>query len=178
MRQQLIVWLVAGSVLVVAGIWTTLFPLRAKLQAQAARIQDAQVTLELNSRQQQNLSSLKNQVDQILKNSEVLNDAFFDRSKTLDFLEYIEGLAEKEQLELAEPQLTAPARVSTETATTYSLEEKPFNFDLQGPVPNLMRFLRTLEQHPSYILITTVSLQKGAVSQESSLTIEGVIPWH
>lgn len=177
-RQQFIIWISVGAVALLGGLWAIAFPLRAQLQSQATRIEDARVTIELNSRQQQNLSSLKNQVDQILDNTKILTEAFFERTAALDFLEYVEELAAKEKLKLSEPQLASPARVSPDTATTYTIEEKPFHFEVQGEVPQLMRFLSTLESHKSYILITALQLQHASPTSESTLSLEGTIPWH
>lgn len=177
-RQQLYTWITAGTALCLVATWVIAFPLRQSMAEKSTRILDARITLELNTRQQQNLSALKNQVEQIQKNAAALQTAFFDRGKTLAFLEYVESLAESEGLELAEPQLEAPARATTDTAITFSVEEKAFQFSLTGPIPNLMRFLRALETHPSYILIANVDLQKGETDQSAALTLGGTIPWH
>ena len=176
-KKQLLVWGIGGSVLVLALAWVNFFPLRQKLTAQRTNILDARVAMELNVRQQQNLSALKQQVDQTLSNTQALNRAFFDRTKTLAFLEYVEGLAEKEKLTLTEPQVVEPARTSPDTATTFSIEEKPFSFNLTGPMPNLMRFLRAVETNEAYLLITTVDLQEN-LDGNNSLSIQGAIPWH
>ncbi|MEK7631295.1 MAG: hypothetical protein AAB445_00305 [Patescibacteria group bacterium] len=177
-QQQLMSWVVGGTLCLTIGAWFAFFPLRQKLQEKNVKILEARISREVNNRQQQNLSALKKQVDQILENTETLNAAFFNRAETLQFLKYIEDLAEREKLTLAEPQLSAPARTSPDTATTYSVEEKAFHFDVQGPIAALMRFLRALETHPSYILVQTVNLQNGSVAKQNSLVVEGVIPWH
>lgn len=177
-QQQLIMWIVVGAIIVLAGSWFAFFALRSQLQEKSAKILESRISIELNTRQKQNLSALKNQVDQILKNTETLNAAFFDRSKTFEFLQYIENLAEENTLELTEPQLTEPARTSPDNETTYSVEEKAFHIDLAGKVPNLMRFLRALETQPAYLLINTVDLRNNSQGSEASLSIEGVIPWH
>ncbi len=176
-QQQFVAWIISGAVLIAVGSWCTFFPLRQGLQAKRTKILEARITTEINTRQQQNLSALKGQVDQTLKNTETLNAAFFNRSKTLEFLEFIEKLADAEKLQLAEPQLAEPARSSPDTASTYSVEEKAFHFDVSGPMTSLMRFTRALETNPAYILIHTISLQRDQ-ADVGSLTLEGTIPWH
>lgn len=176
-QQQFIAWIALGALLIAAGSWYVFSPLHASMQSTRTKILEARITTELQTRQQQNLSAQKGQVDQIVKNIETLDAAFFDRSKALAFLESIEKLAETEKLELAEPQVAEPSRKTVDSVSTYTIEEKAFQFDLRGPIPALMRFMRTLETLPAYILVQNVSLA-GGQSETGTLTLEGVIPWH
>ena len=175
-KQMLTVWIVSGLVFIVALGWLCLVYFAQRLQANASDLLEAQVTIEANRRQQQNLSNLSKQVTDIQGHAQELNRAFADRTKALEFVEYIETTAEKFSIEQSfapiEPTRTAPVSL-----TQYTIEERNFQLTLTGKMENLFQFLAALEQNPIYVLTKTVAISQNE-SDKATMNLQGTIPWH
>ena len=175
-KQMLMTWILGGLACIAGLAWLCLFVFANRLQANASNLLEAQVTIEANRRQEQNLSNLSKQVTDIQGHAEELNRAFADRTKALGFVEYIETIAEKYNVEESftpvEPTRTAPA-----TLTQYVIEERGFTLSVTGTTVNLFRFLAALEQNPVYIITDAIALSHDATGT-STLDLQGTIPWH
>lgn len=175
-KQMLLTWIVAGLACIVLLAWLCLLYFAQRLQENADNLLEAQVTIEANRRQEQNLSNLSKQVADIQGHAEELNRAFANRTKALAFVEYIETTAAKYGVEQTFTPVE-PTRTATASLTQYTVEERAFSLTVKGSTVNLFRFLAALEQNPVYILTKSVSLSyddKGA----STMDLQGTIPWH
>lgn len=175
-KQMLMAWIGVGLLCIAVLAWLSLSYFAKRLHTNADDLLEAQVTIEANRRQEQNLSNLSKQVADIQGHAQELNRAFPDRTKALEFVEYIETTAAKENVEQSfspvEPSRTAPTSL-----TQFVTEEKGFGLTVTGKTPNVFRFLADLEVNPVYVVVTTVSLtrdDKGNVA----LNLQGIIPWH
>lgn len=170
------VWVGGGLVCIAILAWLNFSYFAKRLQTNAGDLLEAQVTIEANRRQEQNLSNLSKQVTEIQGHAQELNRAFPDRTKALEFVEYIESTAAKENVEQTfspvEPSRTAPASL-----TQFTIEEKSFGLTITGKTPNVFRFLAALEVNPVYVIITTTSLRHDE-KNNVVLDLQGTIPWH
>lgn len=175
-KQMLTAWVGGGLLCIVALAWLSLSYLAQRLHANASDLLEAQVTIEANRRQQQNLSNLSKQVADIQGHAQELNRAFPDRTKALAFVEYIEATAAKANVEQSFAPVE-PARTSPTSLTQYTIEEQEYRLTVKGKTQDLFRFLADLEVNPVYMLTKSVALSRtdnGAATME----LQGTIPWH
>jgi Tfp pilus assembly protein PilO len=173
---MLTVWIAGGLLCIVVLAWLCLSILAQRVSQNTNDLLEAQVTIEANYRQQQNLSNLSRQVTSIQENAKELNRAFADRTKALAFVEYIEETAAKYGIEQAFTPVE-PTRTGTPSQTQYLIEERGFKLTLKGKTQDLFRFLTELEANPIYVLTTEVTLNRDD-GANASLDLQGTIPWH
>jgi Tfp pilus assembly protein PilO len=175
-KQMLVTWMIGGLVCILVLGWLCFFSFAQRLRTNANDLLEAQVTIEANRRQEQNLSNLSKQVSEIQGHAEELNRAFVDRTKALAFVEYIESTAAKYNVEQAFAPVE-PTRAAPQKLAQYTVEEKSFHLTLSGKTVDLFRFLAAVEQNPVYLLTTSVALTQNEQGT-STMTLEGTIPWH
>lgn len=175
-KQMLSAWIGGGLVGIIALAWLSLSFFAQRVHANASDLLEAQVTIEANRRQQQNLSNLSKQVTEIQGHAQELNRAFADRTKALEFVEYIEATAAKHSVEQSFAPVE-PARSAPTSLTQYIVDEKGYQLTLIGKTQNLFRFLSDLEANPIYVLTTSISLNSSD-NGNATLTLQGTIPWH
>ncbi len=175
-RKLITIWTSAGLLCIVVLAWFSLRYLAQHIEANTSDLLEAQVTIEANLRQQQNLSSLRQQVTDIQENAKALNAAFADRTKALAFVEYIENIAAKHSVEQTFAPVE-PTRTSALSLTQFQVEEREYKLTLKGKTQNLFRFLAELEASPTYMLTTTVTLNRNE-NGDATLDLQGTIPWH
>lgn len=175
-KQALLSWVGGGLLCIAVLAWLCFSFFAQRLQANANDLLEAQVTIEANHRQQQNLSNLSKQVADIQEHAKELTRGFIDRTKALAFVEYIEELAAKHNVEQSfspvEPTRTVPTSL-----TQYVVEERPYQLSLKGKTQNLFRFLAELEANPVYVLTSSVSLSREE-GGNATMNLQGTIPWH
>lgn len=175
-KQALLTWIGGGLLCIAALAWLCFSFFAQRLQANADDLLEAHVTIEANRRQQQNLSNLSKQVAEIQEHAKELTKGFVDRTKALAFVEYIEEIAAKHNVEQTftpvEPTRTVPTSL-----TQYVVEERPYQLTLKGKTPNLFHFLAELEANPIYVLTTSVALSREE-GGNATMNLQGTIPWH
>ena len=127
-----------------------------------------------NSQKSESSSTLSKQVATIQSQAEQLKQNFFDHTKALAFVEYIESTATKYGV-TQDLQLDDPSQIPT-SASTFTVTEKKITLVLTGPQQGLLQFFATLEANPAYIITTNLSLEKSQ-DGTSHLTLNGIIPW-
>jgi Tfp pilus assembly protein PilO len=165
-----------GLLCILVLAWFCLSVLAQRVSQETNNLREAQITIEANYRQQQNLSNLSRQVTSIQENAEELNRAFADRTKALTFVEYIEETAAKYGIEHVFTPVE-PTRTGSPSQTQYLIEERGFKLTLKGKTQDLFRFLAELEANPIYVLTTDASLNRDD-GGNASLDLQGTIPWH
>lgn len=175
-KALLITWIAVGAAVAVLAAWFILVFFGGKLQASAKQIDDSLLTIELNERQTQNISSLQKQVADIQSSAAKLDSAFVNRTQALELVEYFEQQAAKYNLE-QDFSPVEPLRNPPSSPAVFTVEEREFRLNVSGSVPNLLQFLRDIETKPTYVLISEFGLQRGA-ENAGTLTLSGIIPWH
>lgn len=173
---MLLSWVGGGLLCIVVLAWFSVSYLAQRLHVHENNLLEAQITIEANSRQQKNFSTLSKQVAEIQGHAQELNRAFPDRTKALEFIEFIEATAAQENVEQSFNPIE-PTRTAATSLTAYLVEERGFRLTLKGKTPNLFRFLTALEVNPVYLLTTSVSLSRDDKG-EATMDLQGTIPWH
>lgn len=174
-KNVLILWILLGMILVGSSAYITLL-LQKKITAARSNIIDARVNIALSTQQKRNLSTLTQQFEKIKSDSEKLNNAFYDRTKPLAFVDRLEALATQFNLKEDEPKVDAPSRTRI-LGKQYSIEEKNWGVTLHGTTANLLSFLAKFEAEPTYVLINDITFQQSS-TQEVTLQLQGKIPWY
>ncbi len=175
-KALLWVWVGAGVVVTGAFVWLILIFFGGKLSSNAATIEDALLTVELNRREAQNISTLQKQVAEIQSKAAKLDVAFASRTEALKLVEYFEQLAAKHNLE-EDFSPVEPLRNPTTRPGVFTVEERDFSLNITGSTENVLAFLRDIEIQPAYMLVNTFSLQRAS-EESATLTLAGTIPWH
>jgi hypothetical protein len=174
-KKTLTLWILIGIILIAGSTFAT-FLLKKRIAEARVNIIDARVNIALSSQQKQNLSALTQQYDKIRADSKKLNNAFYDRTKPLVFVDRLEALAAEFKITEDEPTVAEPSRTKA-TGNLYSIEEKSFSVIFHGTAANLLTFLTKFDAEPYYILIDTVTFQQST-SNEVTLELRGIIPWY
>ncbi|MFA6587773.1 MAG: hypothetical protein WCT08_01750 [Patescibacteria group bacterium] len=175
-RIKLIIWSVIGLVFILILVWLNLFFIPKKIESDKGKVSDSLINIELNYRQKQNISNLTKQLEQIQESSVELSNVFYDRTQPLKFVEYIEDLAKKNDLE-QDINVTEPSRTAVAVNSTYTVEEKSFSLNLTGQTENILNFLKSFEENETYVLITNLEIRNNT-NGTASFTISGLVPWH
>lgn len=173
---MLMSWVGGGVLFATILGWLCFSYLGQQLHLNASNLLEAQITIEANSRQQKNLSNLSKQVTEIQTQAQELNRAFADRTKALEFVEYIEATAAARNVEQSFSPVE-PARTAPPSLTQYVMEERGYRLVVKGKTPDLFQFLRDLETNPVYVLVTNVTVSRDE-NGNATMDLQGTIPWH
>lgn len=175
---KILLWIWLGAGIVVTGIfvWLIIGFWGNKLSANAKTIDDALLTIELNRREAQNISTLQKQVAEIQSNAAKLDGAFVSRLEAIKLVEILEQLATKYNLE-EDFKPVEPLRNPTLRGGTFLVEERNFQLSVTGATTNILQFLRDIEIKPAYLLINQFSIVQSE-DKTATMTIDGTIPWH
>jgi len=142
------------GVVVLACLGAYLFFLRpeqSKIIQKVQDIQDQRLFLATLQKEQENLVTLSRDVNTVSKELNVLENIVLKTDNSLDFIAQLETYADTHHVE----QSIALSQLSSST----EIQDVPLIITLKGPLPNVLSYMRTLEQSPYYIGVSSIELE-------------------
>jgi len=170
MKQKEKIILINSSILVII-ILVVIFiilPLKNSLIKDRDTLKEQRINYEITKKRSQDLTSLKNKLEEIEEKNSTLNNFYIGESNELSLFKNLESLAKENDLSL---------NYNLETQkTNKSTNEVKLSINLGGRYQSILKYLAGIEALNYYIKINNLTIKKGT-DDKTIASLEAITYW-